>query len=235
MHRHLDDAEAGILDLAHHLEANDAGIAFETHAVEDLAAHQAEVAIDVAHPQPEHQLDRMVIQAADDDAVPRIGAPDLVARHHVGLGRQLLPEHFELRRVVLGISVGIGHELLRGCRESRAQGATVPAIARVMDHAHLRIGSRQLVADFGRGILAPVVHHDHFEIRSEPARHLDGLDHEAGDRSPVVVRREEHAQAARLGRAFGMHGRALNHSRFRSCLKDDRPRSSSRREATKRC
>src|SRR5262245_57491537 len=51
VYRHLDGAEARVLDLAHHLETNDAGVALEPYAVEDLTPHQAEVAVDIAHAQ----------------------------------------------------------------------------------------------------------------------------------------------------------------------------------------
>ena len=36
------------------------------------AAHQAEIAVDVAQPQAEQQADDVVIDAADDDAMQRI-------------------------------------------------------------------------------------------------------------------------------------------------------------------
>ena len=48
VHGDLDDPEAGILDLAHQLEADDARVALQLDAIEDLAAHQPEVAVDVA-------------------------------------------------------------------------------------------------------------------------------------------------------------------------------------------
>ena len=88
VHRHLDDAKAGVLDLAHHLETDDAGVALELHAIEDLAAHQAEVAVDVAHAQPEEKLHGVVVDAADDDPVQRIRPADLVASDDVGVRRQ---------------------------------------------------------------------------------------------------------------------------------------------------
>ena len=66
-------------DLLHHLEADDAAVLLEAHLVEDRPPHHAEVAVDVAHGEPEEDLDGVVIDAADDDAVQRIGAADLVA------------------------------------------------------------------------------------------------------------------------------------------------------------
>ena len=39
MDRHFDHAETGILDLSHHLEADDASVFLQFDAIEDLAAH----------------------------------------------------------------------------------------------------------------------------------------------------------------------------------------------------
>src|SRR5262245_42114020 len=78
MYRDLDHTEPRVLNLAHHLEADDAGVLFQPHAIEDLSSHQSEVAVHVAHAQPEEQLDRVVIDAADHDAVPWIRSTDLV-------------------------------------------------------------------------------------------------------------------------------------------------------------
>ena len=55
--------------------------------------------------QPEQQLHGVVIHAPDDDAVERIGAADLVAVHHVGVGRQAgSSSDRELGRVVLRVA-----------------------------------------------------------------------------------------------------------------------------------
>src|SRR2546427_5444589 len=74
MHRHLDDPEAGVLDLLHHFQADDAARLFELDSLEDRTAHQPEIAIDVAHLQPEERADDVMIKAADEDAMQRIGA-----------------------------------------------------------------------------------------------------------------------------------------------------------------
>ena len=74
MDGHFHDAEPRILYLAHQLEADHAAVAIEFHAVEDLAPHQAEVAVNVAHAQGEEQLHREVVDPPDDDAVQRVGS-----------------------------------------------------------------------------------------------------------------------------------------------------------------
>jgi hypothetical protein len=194
VHGHFDDAEAGVLDLAHHLQADDARVALQLHAVEDLAAQQAEVAVDVAHAQPEEELDDVVIGPTDDDAVQRIRSADLVAIHHVGVIGQTLPQRFELCRVVLRIAVGVSDQRFRGGRESGSQGATVPAISLVMDDANLRVRACQFVGDSAGRVAAPVVDDDHLEVRGQAARHLNGADDETGDGPRVVVRGKENAQ-----------------------------------------
>src|SRR5919109_4031895 len=127
-HGYFDDAESRILNLAHHLETDDTGVAFELHTIEDLAAHQPEVAVDIADAQPEQTLDRVVVNRSDDDAVRRIRAAKLEAVHHVGVGGEPVPQELELRGIVLRIAVRVGDEVLGGCRKSGTQSAAVAAV-----------------------------------------------------------------------------------------------------------
>ena len=107
MHRHLDDAEAGVLDLLHHLEADDAAAFLEVDLLEDRPAHQPEVAVHIADAQAEQEADEMVVDPADDDAVQRIRTADLVAVDQIRCRRHPGPEHGQLRRVVLRVAVGV--------------------------------------------------------------------------------------------------------------------------------
>ena len=118
MDRHFNDAEAGVLHLAHQLQADHAAVAIELHAIEDLAPHQAEVAVHVAHAQREEHLHREVIHAADDDAMQRIRSADLVSGHHVRIVAKPFPERGDLGGVVLGVAVGVRDELLGRGREA---------------------------------------------------------------------------------------------------------------------
>src|SRR5437588_11911600 len=111
MHRHFDDAETGVLNLLHHLDADDPARLDEVDAVEDRAPHQAKITVNVPQPDTDQRTDDMVIDAADDDAVQWIGAADLVAVHHVGPGRHTGPEYRELGGVVLRIAVGVENQL----------------------------------------------------------------------------------------------------------------------------
>ena len=92
VHRHFGDAEAGVLDLLHHLEADDAAV-FSRLTRSKIARRISRKSQSTSRTlQPEQQLHGVVIDAADDDAVQRIGAADLAAVHHVGVGRQAVPQ-----------------------------------------------------------------------------------------------------------------------------------------------
>ena len=133
MHGNFDNAEPGVLDLAHQLEADHAAVAIELHPIEDFTPHQPEVAVDVADAQREEQLHRVVVDAADDDAVQRIRSTDLVAGDHVGVVAEPLPERCDLRGIVLGIAIGVGDQILGRGREPGTQRAAVAPVTDVMD------------------------------------------------------------------------------------------------------
>ena len=61
VYRDLSDPKARVLDLLHHLEADDAAAFLESDAIEDGPPQQAEVAVDVAQPQAEQELHHVVV------------------------------------------------------------------------------------------------------------------------------------------------------------------------------
>src|SRR6185436_21084953 len=61
MDRNLDDPEPGIVNLLHHLEADDAARLLELDALEDGPSHQSEVAVHVADVEAEHRADNVMI------------------------------------------------------------------------------------------------------------------------------------------------------------------------------
>jgi hypothetical protein len=87
-----------------------------------VPADEPEVAVDVPDREPEEPAREPVIGAADDDAVERIGAPDLVAVDEVG-PLALLPEEGQLADVVLGVAVGVEDEVLGRGAEAAREGA----------------------------------------------------------------------------------------------------------------
>src|SRR5204863_5450385 len=92
VHRDLGDPEAGILDLLDHLDADDSARLLEVDALEDVAPHQTEIAVDVPKLEAEQHADDVMIDASDHDPMERIGAADLVAVHEVRAGGHLLPQ-----------------------------------------------------------------------------------------------------------------------------------------------
>jgi hypothetical protein len=75
----------------------------------------------------------VVVDAADDDAVERIGAADLVAVDQVDVVALALPQHGHLGRVVLAVAVGVEDPVLARRLEAAAQRAAVAAVADVVN------------------------------------------------------------------------------------------------------
>ena len=187
-----------VLHLLHQLDADDAGRAREAHLVEDLPAHQPEVAVHVAQPQAEGELDEPVVEPADHDPVQRVVAGDLVAVHEVHLGREGLEQRLQLARVVLRVAVGVEDELLRGGGEAGAQRPAVAAVLLVVDHLEPREVPRHLVEQLAGVVRAAVVDHDHLVVVGErPRRHVRHQ-RQARDGAGVVVGGKEDAETGFL-------------------------------------
>ena len=194
MHRHFSNAESRVLDLFHHFDADDAAAFLQIDPFEDRAAHQAEIAIDVAQLEAEQNADDVVIQAADDDAVQRIGAADLVTVHQIDARSHAVPQRRQFGGIVLRVAVSIENELLGRRAEAGLQRCPVVAVRRMVHRAHLPVGARQFVGDFSGTIRASIVDNDDLEVRCQLRRGLDRADHHAGDGAAVVVGREEDTQ-----------------------------------------
>ena len=164
MHRHFGNPEAGVLDLLHHLEADDAAVLLERHRVEDRPAHQPEVTVHVAHPQAEQKLHRVVIDPADHDAMNRIRSADLVAVDHVHIIGEAFPEDVHFGGIVLRIAIRVEDQITSGRFETAAQRTAVAAIARMVYDLDFGVIARELVRDTGGAIDAAVVDDDDFEV-----------------------------------------------------------------------
>ena len=205
VHGHFGDPEPAILNLLHHLDADDAARLFEVDSIEDRAPQQAKVAVDVSERQAEQVAHDVVIGASDEDPMHRIRAADLVAVDQIGLRDHLVPQHRELRRVVLRIAVGVEDQLLGRGPKAGLQRAAVPAVRQMMHGADARIGPREFVDDLRRRVDAAVIDDDDFVVRRQLRRGLHGANHHAGDGAAVVVRREKDAQTRRLFSGRGRH------------------------------
>ena len=120
----LGHPEAGLRDLGHHLDADDAAVLGQLDLVEDVATDQPQVAVDVADRQAEHRAHDGVVQLADDDPLERVVALDLVPLDDVDVVAQALGEQPELARVVLGVAVGVADQ--RPSRRARSRSVSAP-------------------------------------------------------------------------------------------------------------
>ena len=74
---------------------------------------QSEVAVGVADPQPEHELDEAVVHPPDHRAHHAVGPAQLVALHHVDVVGRALHQQLELGGIELAVTVGVEDPLLR--------------------------------------------------------------------------------------------------------------------------
>src|SRR5262245_2807708 len=149
VNRHFRDGEARVLDFLHHLEADDATASFQRHAVEYRSPHQAEIAVHIPHAQSKQQLDGVVVHAADENTMPRIGSTDLVSIHQIDVASQGAPEDDHLRRIVLRIAIGVEDQFPCGRGKATAQSGSVTTVSRVVDDFDFRVGARELVDNAG--------------------------------------------------------------------------------------
>src|SRR4051794_32706437 len=187
VHGKLDEACAGAVEGSHHLDADDAGRRCQRTIDEELAAEHSKVAVGVAHVQVEEQLDDVVVEPADQLAVPRITAADLVALHDIDLSGGQWHEQRRFTGVVLCIAVGVEDPLVLRRSESTQQGLAVAAVGFVMDHLQPRALFGELVEHGRRVVGRSVVDHDDLDVVDQWRQcGMDVVD-EASDRRLVVV------------------------------------------------
>ena len=75
--------ETSVLGFLLQLHADDAAIRFQLYHIEDRASHEAEVAVHVLEPQAKEELDDVLVEVADDNALGGIIALDLVAIYQI--------------------------------------------------------------------------------------------------------------------------------------------------------
>src|SRR5262245_37842289 len=195
MHADLDHVAAAQLQLADQFDANGAAGRDELNAVQQRAANEAIVAIDVANADAEKQPRAEVVYVTDPDPMRRIVALELVAVHQSGLRRDPFEQQRQLADIVLSIAIGIENELLCGRGESAAQRAAIAAIARVgYDAEPWAMHPLQLFEDFGGVVVTAVVDYDHFVVRHVIAQHLECPADQRRKRRRVVISRKEQAE-----------------------------------------
>src|SRR5947209_3298076 len=137
----LDEVGARILKGTHELDADHAGGLLEPHAVERRPSHHAEVAVGIAHAEPEGEGYEPVVDAADRATRDVVGSVELVALHDVDAVGCLRDEELELGGIVLAVTVGVEDPLLGRGAEAREQRAAVAAVVLVGVDLQARLGS----------------------------------------------------------------------------------------------
>jgi len=206
VHRHLDELGARLLEPPHELHADDSRARVQRVGHEQRPPEQAEVAVGVTLVQPEGQLHHVVVDAADDLAVPRVAPADLVALHDVGARRHRRHHHRCLLGVVLGVAVGVEDPLLARRGERADQRAAVAAVAVVHHDDELGHLLGQRVQHVGRAVARPVVDHDDLQLVDEGRQRAAHVADHRGDGVGVVVARE--AGGHRVDRRVAAHVRS---------------------------
>src|SRR5260370_31378943 len=128
MHADLGDAMPAQLELPHQLHADGSAGRAELHLVEQRAADQAEVAVDVAQVDAKNQARESVVQISDCDAMPWVAPLQLVSVDSAHLRRHQIEQLRQLAYGVLPIPVGVQNEVLARGGESAAQRHAVAAL-----------------------------------------------------------------------------------------------------------
>lgn len=199
----LDAARPGVLEAADELDADCAAVLFELQPAHDLAAHQPEVAVDVADRQPEQEPHRGRVDRPDHAAVQRVGAVALVALDPIHVRGHVLGELRDLGRVVLAIAVGVENPVAAGFGQGRAQRTAVAAVCRVPDHPQPRLSRCDVHEPRPRVVARAIVDDDDFAHDADLVQGLRCALDEAPDRLGVVV-----TQQARRDRALYAQARA---------------------------
>src|SRR5262245_48168004 len=198
MHRHFDDRQPRVLHLLHQLDGDGTGRGLEHQALQYAAPHEAEVAVYVSDPETKGELDGVLVDEADHDAVKRVVPFDLVAVHHCNAVAHGLAERRQLTHVVLSVAIGVEDPVLGCDRKAGPQHAAVSARLPVVDDAQPRVVTRQLVEDTGGVVGGAVVDDHHFVVVGELLQGLERAEHHCRDCAGVVVAREESGDAAEL-------------------------------------
>src|SRR5687767_10347067 len=134
-YRNLDHPESCELELLGHFDANNSASGFERNFIENVAAKESEVTVDIADREAERPAHCPAVEIADEDTVPGIRALDLVSIDHIDIGPHLRQQIVDLAHIVLPVTISIEDEVLSGVCEASNEGGTVAEIFGVMNSA----------------------------------------------------------------------------------------------------
>src|SRR4051794_12255303 len=96
--------------------------------LQQFAANQAVVAIDIADADAEEQARAEIVGLADPYPVGGIMPLELIAVHQAGSGAHQLEEAGQLADIVLAVAIGVEYEIFLGRLEPATQRTSVTAI-----------------------------------------------------------------------------------------------------------
>jgi hypothetical protein len=203
VHTQLRDPRPRGLRLGDQLGADRGAVGGEVEALHDLAPHQLERAVDVAHRDVEEHVDERVPRGGVGPPVQAVGARDAVADDEVVVDRER-QELLELAHVELQVRVGHEHPRQPGGGDAGAQRRAVAVVALVHEDAHARVlGGAQLGHAAG-AVAAAVVDDDDLVRLGDALGGARGLVDGAPDVRRLVVARQDDRETGEL--RGGGHG-----------------------------
>jgi hypothetical protein len=197
VHAHFGDAAAGDFDFADEFDADGAAGGGQMETVEEFAADEAEVAVDIADADVEEEAGEAVVNAADEDAVPGVVAEEFVAVDEPGGGAEEVEEFGEFGGVILAVAVGVEDEGEAGGGEAGAESAAVAAVDFV--GADAEAGGAVLLLegmeDGGGFVVTAVVDDDHLKGAAGGFEGGESGGEQARQGGGVVISGEEDADA----------------------------------------
>ena len=172
----FDHLHAGAFEHGDEFDADGAAGGAEGLAGEERAADEAEIAVDVAEADAEEEAGELVVNLADEDAVPGVVTFEFVAVDEADVWGEGGEEEREFADVVLAVAVGVEEEILGGGGETGAEGAAVAAVDLVGDDPELGAVLRLEIGEDGTGgVGTAVVDDDDFEVRGEGGEGGEGV------------------------------------------------------------
>src|SRR3989442_5312790 len=101
-----------------------------------MTTEQAEIAIDVTNGQAKNPTHDAPVCRADPDAIPRVGAFDLVTIHEIDVRPEFSQQIVHFANIVLTVTVRIEDQILLRVLKAGNQCRTIAEIPLMMNYAH---------------------------------------------------------------------------------------------------
>lgn len=166
---HFNDAHPAGFELLHEFDANRTAGRTQLRPLDQRAADEPKIAIDIAELYAEKKTGKLVINRANGDPMPRVVPTSFVAVDEADVGPDRVEKRWKFTHIVLPIAIGVKYEILRSRLKTGAKRATVAAIFRMGDHPEARAMHFAQALQHGSGFIgAAIVDDDDFEITGVP-------------------------------------------------------------------